>query len=238
MNLFLLCLVIASPVAVTAIIFFSVGIAKYNKTAYKRITHTSYLDMIFDKGKNGEYRIYRSLRKYEEIGFRFLFNLYLPKQDGQMTELDIVMIGSKGVFVFESKNYKGWIFGNDGQKYWTQVLYNGSGRSRKEHFYNPVWQNRNHCKVLKDLLPEKTPIHSIVLFSPRCELKSLTVRSKDVIVDKSDRVNDIVKAILERSPEQQIDTALIYEKLYPCSQATDEMKAAHISNIRQEMLKK
>ena len=44
------------------------------------------------------------------------------------------MIHEKGIFVFESKNYSGWIFGSADQLNWTQSLQNGE----KHHFYNPI----------------------------------------------------------------------------------------------------
>ena len=48
-----------------------------------------------------------------------LKNLYVPLQ-GKTTEIDLLMIHEKGIFVFESKNYSGWIFGSSDQLNWTQ----------------------------------------------------------------------------------------------------------------------
>ncbi|MEH2957321.1 NERD domain-containing protein [Candidatus Merdisoma sp. JLR.KK006] len=48
-----------------------------------------------------------------------------------------------GIYVFESKNYSGWIFGTETQQYWTQTLLSGKGRSQKRQFFNPMYQGRN-----------------------------------------------------------------------------------------------
>lgn len=40
-------------------------------------------------------------------------NLYLPKEDGSTTEIDLIMLSETGILVFESKNYSGWIFGDE-----------------------------------------------------------------------------------------------------------------------------
>ena len=61
---------------------------------------------------------------------RYLFNLYLPKDDGGTTEIDVVFLHDSGMYVFESKNYSGWIFGTETQKNWTQTLPMGPGKSR------------------------------------------------------------------------------------------------------------
>ena len=76
-----------------------------------------------------------------------LKNIYVPTQ-GKTTEIDLLMIHEKGIFVFESKNYSGWIFGSADQLNWTQSLQNGD----KNKFYNPIRQNRTHIKALAAFL--------------------------------------------------------------------------------------
>ena len=76
-------------------------------------------------GKLGEHICYSIIKNYEKIGCKILRNLYLPKYNGETTEIDMLMISTKGIFVFECKNYKGWIFGNAGRKYWYQTLPKG-----------------------------------------------------------------------------------------------------------------
>lgn len=50
-----------------------------------------------------------------------------------MTEVDLIYINTSGIYVIESKNYSGWIFGDFKQKYWTQTF-----KTEKHKFYNPV----------------------------------------------------------------------------------------------------
>ena len=85
----------------------------------------------------------------------------------ETTEIDVLMISPKGLFVFESKNYSGWIFGSENQKNWYQTLPAGRGRSHKENFYNPIMQNRSHIKHLKAFLGTDIPVRSIIVFSDR-----------------------------------------------------------------------
>ena len=72
--------------------------------------------------------------------------------------------------MIETKNYKGWIFGNQHQKTWTQKIYKKSFK-----FQNPLHQNYKHQKVLEDILSdivEPQFIHSLIVFMPDCEFKT------------------------------------------------------------------
>ena len=94
------------------------------------------------------------------------------------------MIAETGIYVFESKNYSGWIFGDEKGKNWTQVLEN----KQKNHFYNPVWQNNGHITALKYATGFHNPelYKSHIVFSERCTLKKVNVNLPNVFVMKSD----------------------------------------------------
>ena len=139
---------------------------QYKTTAYYKDTGIPLLSLINDKGRLGEYLTFKYLKIFEKQGAKFLFNVYVPKEDGETSEIDVLMLCSKGVFVFESKNYSGWIFGSEDKKNWCQTLPQGKGKSNKEYFYNPVMQNRSHIKHLKALLGD-VPVHSVIVFSER-----------------------------------------------------------------------
>ena len=104
---------------------------------------------------------------------KVLRNVYVPKEGGGTSEIDVLFITSRGVFVIESKNYSGWIFGNEADRYWTQCLEGG----QRNRFYNPIWQNRGHVKWLGRYVGEDVPLHSPVPpLCPRCG-KPLVVRT-------------------------------------------------------------
>lgn len=208
---------------------------QYKETSYYQITNTPLLALRSDVGKYGEYLIYKKLRNFEtNLGAKFLFNVYIPKENGETTEIDVLMICSKGIFVFESKNYSGWIFGNESQRNWTQVLPKGKGRSNKEKFFNPIMQNRGHIKHLKSLIGEDIPMRSIIAFSERCTLKEITVTSADVSVINRYSVAQVVTTLFNQYPNaldtEKIDT--LYSLLYPFSQVDELAKQKHIQNIK------
>lgn len=217
------------------LIVYTFKIMKYRKTVYYEQTKCSYFRLQCDKGRLGEYRTYMNLRKYEQEGAKFLFNVYIPKEDGQTTEIDVLMITAKGIFVFESKNYSGWIFGSENQKNWYQTLPVGKGRkSLKENFLNPIMQNRLHIKSLKSFLDKDIPMHSVVVFSDRCTFKGVDIRSNEKVIHREDvftTVTSIGKK-METVCLTEMEIKEIYEKLYPCSQVDASVKEKHIENIK------
>ena len=96
-----------------------------------------------NKGQFGEYLTNFALSKVKDYN-QILNNVYIPIGNGKTTEIDSIMVHKKGIFVFESKNYGGWIFGGIDQKNWTQCFPN----REKYKFYNPIMQNRTHINAL------------------------------------------------------------------------------------------
>ena len=207
---------------------------EYKRGAYYQITKLSYFSMCRDTGRYGEYLTYKHLKSFEMEGARFLFNLYIPKGNGQTTEIDIVMICRQGVFVFESKNYSGWIFGNSKQKHWYQTLPAGRGKSHKESFYNPVMQNKSHIKHLQEYLGKQLPMYSIIVFSNRCLLRNVTFDPNEAIVVNREDVEIVVDEICQQvSPGMVSENNIeeIYSKLYPLTQVDANIKMQHIEDI-------
>lgn len=128
------------------------------------------------KGMIGESSVKHQLKKLNLTYYKPLHDVMITQPDGKTTQIDHVVISKFGIFVIETKNYKGWIIGGEHAKYWTQVIY-----KRKEKFFNPIRQNYGHIKALESYLEDATiPFYSIVVFSTRAELK-LEPMKTDVI---------------------------------------------------------
>lgn len=209
----------------------------FNKSTYHRTTGNSYFSTVLDKGRYGEFLISRNLRRFEEQGAKFLFNVYFPKGNDETTECDVIMITARGFIVFESKNYSGWIFGDENQRMWTQTLPQGSGRpARKEKFFNPIMQNNLHIRYLRSVVGTEYAIRSIIAFSERCELKKVTVTSPDVRVVKRNQIIQAVRTTLDTMPQDALSaqqTEQLYHLLLPYSQVSEAVKQQHIQNINE-----
>lgn len=116
--------------------------------------------------------------KLEKEVYHRLNNITLPLPNGGSTQIDHIIVSVHGIFVIETKNYKGWIYGNEKQRQWTQVFANG----RKYKFQNPLRQNYLHIKSLADLLDlEMSYFHSMIAFIGECELKTRNVLPENVL---------------------------------------------------------
>jgi restriction system protein len=80
------------------------------------------------KGLWGEFLVNFLLKKFlPKNQYTLIKNVTLPTEDGT-TQIDHIVVSAFGVFVIETKNMKGWIFGNAKQKQWTQKIFKYSGK--------------------------------------------------------------------------------------------------------------
>ncbi|OJU09481.1 MAG: hypothetical protein BGN88_10110 [Clostridiales bacterium 43-6] len=214
-------------------LIYTAGKKNYERSVYYEITHNSYSKVRRDLGLFGEYYTYLNLKDITPPGC-FLFNLYLPKGDGKTTEIDVVFIHTSGIYVFESKNYSGWIFGTESQKQWTQTLPTG-GTAQKNHFLNPIMQNNMHIRYLQEQMKDYPDAlyHSFILFSDRCVLKNIKMTEGKATVIQRYQVGkevtarmNVVGEVLSNEQVQEI-----YARLYPFTQVSDEVKMAHVAGV-------
>ena len=225
-SILILSSIIITIVVVFVPLFFQRKI--YMKSEYFEETKTHFWKMRRDLGLYGEYLISKQLAKLEG-NKRFLFNCYLPKKDGTTSEVDVILLHSSGIYVFESKNYSGWIFGTETQSMWTQTFKNG----HKEKFYNPIMQNSTHIKWLLNILPDidRSIVNSVIVFSERCELKKITLTTDNHIVLKR---NSLLRTFVGKTDVEMLSyntIESIYQKLYPFTQVSEAVKTAHINNV-------
>ena len=146
----------------------------------------------FLKGKMGEFAVSTHVKLYlDKEKYTLLNDCTLPDMQNQTTQIDHILLSPYGIFVIETKNYKGWIFGGERQKTWTQKIYKKSYK-----FQNPLHQNYKHQKFLENILSDiidPTLIHSVVVFMPDCEFKTQMPSN----VFRSAAWTDYVKAFKE-----------------------------------------
>jgi len=167
------------------------------------------------KGKTGEFivNLYASIF-LDKKTYHVIKDVTLPITTGS-TQIDHVIVSVFGVFVIETKNMTGWIFGDERQRQWTQIIY-----KHKSKFQNPLHQNYKHVRVLQDLLGlTNDQIQSVVVFvgdnrfktpMPPNVTKGSTylkfIKSFTNPVISEDRVNEVVDKINSGRLEQSFRT--------------------------------
>lgn len=118
------------------------------------------------KGELGEYKIDIQLSQLSK-DYMYLSDLLIknPKSSTGYSQIDHIIITPYGLFVIETKNYQGTIYGGKNKKTW---LING-----KFKMMNPLMQNYGHIQALKNFIEDKYQQYfiSLVSFTKRCTFK-------------------------------------------------------------------
>ena len=161
-------------------------------------------------------------------------DLIIKKDNGEFSQIDLVLVTSEGIIVIEVKDYSGWIYGSGNNTNWTKVLSYGR---KKYKFYNPIKQNNNHISELRKTLKqfEKIPFFSLIVFFGDCELKEINYVPKGTYLVKSHRVFEVLNLIKkENEPTQYTNKREVVDtlkQLVSLGENTDYQKQ-HIENIK------
>lgn len=162
----------------------------------------------------------------------FLKNLYINCNNGQKTEIDLIMLHTSGIYVIESKNFKGWIYGKEEDMKWCQVF----NKKHKNFFYNPIKQNQNHIKNLIEAMgaePINTKIiYNVIVFSDDCELANINWNERHTFVTQRKKILEILKEKLNQKIYQEKVLEELYYKLLPYCNVSEEEKEKHIEYIK------
>lgn len=192
-------------------------------------------------GKQGETAVARKLRWADFWGYRgrLLRNVYVPTSSGGTTEIDLLYLTRKGLFVIESKNYTGYLFGSDWQQNWTETFrgrktWLGRRKVEKHPFYNPIWQNEAHISRLRAYLENEIPMFSVIVFSDHCVLKEIDYDPEEVTICQQRELFRKLRTIWRRHPNclRDADIVALYEELRPLTKVDHRTKRQHVRDVR------
>lgn len=195
----------------------------------------SFLAACFHKGEALEMKISR----YCDHAFApsyTIANPYIEAYNSETTEIDVLFINTKGIFVFEAKNYFGWIFGDENARNWTQTLPQGKGRkAQKFKFFNPILQNQHHIKMLKDTLFDKDVYHSIIVFGNSATLKKVSYQNDRCTFLYLAQLKQYLKKVAMFPDVLTEDEIMqLYQRIHPMSLRSEAYKQEHIDAIRKK----
>lgn len=183
------------------------------------------------KGWIGERKVASRLKVLARKYNGYLINdVTIPDEEtGRTSQIDHILFTCYGIFVVETKNYSGYIYGNDSQSDWTQVLNYGRVKNR---LYNPVKQNAVHCYRLSAIINnEKLHLASVVVFvkDNGGDIQSASVYNLDdlryLIQRKSAPIYD------------EEDVRKAYETIYYYKENKVISKKEHVQTIRENKTK-
>ncbi|WP_039764943.1 nuclease-related domain-containing protein [Caldicellulosiruptor sp. F32] len=180
------------------------------------------------KGAIGEKSVSFFLARLDPKKYKVLNNL-LIKVGSKTVQIDHVVVSNYGVFVIETKNYQGLIYGKEYDEYWTQVIY-----KRKEKFYNPIRQNYGHIQALKEILSDLGDIKfiSVIVFTTKADLK---IETKTDVVWTTKLIKTIKKYNRECLTDEQKEK--IFQRLCSVNINSYRNMREHVRTVRSNKLK-
>jgi Zn-finger domain associated with topoisomerase type I len=174
------------------------------------------------KGWFGEKTVALCLKTLPQEEYILINDIILPAKNGT-TQIDHIVVSIYGVFVIETKNYVGWIFGSEKSAQWTQNIY-----GKKTKFMNPLFQNFAHTEAIKAKLNNypNLPIIPIIAFSPSCDLK---VKTESHVV-YFHRVAGVIKKYKEKVISIG-EASNIAQLLTSADMSSHEVKKEHIKSV-------
>lgn len=167
------------------------------------------------KGIAGEFKVNLLLNIFlSHKTYHLLKNVTLITEDGT-TQIDHIIVSKYGLFVIETKNLKGWIFGSPHQKLWTQKIFKYS-----QQFQNPLHQNYKHIKTIEQNFQiNNNAIFSVIVFIGNSCFKTAMpdnvtnatsfiryIKSKTHVYFNEDEVNNITQQIEAGRLQQNLTT--------------------------------
>lgn len=150
-------------------------------------------------------------------------NVTLPDGNGT-TQIDHIYVSRFGVFVVETKNMSGWIFGAENQAQWTQTIY-----KRKTRFQNPIRQNYKHIKALESLLRiPMSKLHTVIVFTGDSTFKTDLPMCVRTLRNFTDYIFSFTNTVLSDEEVSKICRSIENARL----EDNGATRNAHIKNLR------
>lgn len=148
-----------------SILFLGIGFAIFSSIRVLSVILLIFSFILFGiySRKNKEYNILKSgvqgekqtcdlLRKLPK-NFTIITNPVISYK-GKENELDTVVIGENGVFIIESKNYRGVVCGKTSEQVWKQIKKGKNSSTYEKEVKNPVRQSDNQRRKMREILNE------------------------------------------------------------------------------------
>ena len=176
------------------------------------------------RGERGEENVAYMLSDLQaKYGGYVINNVILPIGKSS-SQIDHIYFSKRGIFVIETKNYSGRIYGRDNAEYWTQTLI-GSHRVVKNKLYNPIMQNARHVQAIKRLIGNRDYIFPLVIFAKG---NIQYIESENVYSINSGR--NYILRYPELLTDREVDK--VYQKIMAFKKKPVITEEEHINRIR------
>jgi len=201
------------PIFVLVFLFWRIGSENYLETAGFAVTILGMVIAyavlsrhyrILLSGHNGEKALFKIIRHIHSDAFYAVFTNLPVIYKKNRSEIDMLLVGERGIIIIEVKNHSGVIFGNSSDDFWLQRKKFSGGKSAEKKMLNPLIQLRRQRGIIKSLLREQgldVWVENLLYFSnPNVKLRLNLGRNSRVFSERAELVNFINKM----KPEKQL----------------------------------
>lgn len=170
----------------------------------------------------GEARVSSILSSLPNDEYKVINNVLL-KTDRGSVQIDHVVVSTYGIFVIETKNFKGWITGSEKSNQWIKNMW-----GNKYPFRNPIKQNKSHIIALKKILGLRDDkFLSIIAFSSASDLK---VKTTTPVVYMYEINKEILSYTEQKLKVSDVDS--IVAKINSLNIDSSETRKKHVRNVK------
>ena len=209
---------------------YSGSAVKDNQGFFSSVFNVRYGSRAESLGEYGERRVSSYLEDLPCEDYR-VYNDLLIRDGNYTTQVDHIIISRYGVFVLETKNIHGKVYGSGNSEYWKQYLpdrgYRRYGFTQEHQLRNPVWQNAGHIKSLRRLVfGNDIPVYGIVVFPTETDLY---VNSEQPVL----HMWDVVPFIKQYRDEVLSTEQMSYyrRQLFEVISTSESDRKSHLENV-------
>lgn len=175
------------------------------------------------KGALGEIAISSILKTCAEPCDKIIDDILLYNaENGRSSQIDHIFICKNGVFVIETKNYSGTLYGDDRQQEWRLVHENGEVQFR----HSPVKQNATHTYLVQKIVGDDIPVHGLVVF-----VHGNITHVQSNYVYTPDTLPDAFRLFGAQSPLTPETISEVYERILKYRESFPVSRWEHLENI-------
>ena len=174
-------------------------------------------EMYQKSGTQGEEKVQEFLKKSLNSDAFIFNNLLLEDYKGQSFQIDHLVVAPNGIWIIETKNWVGKIYGKNESEQWTQYL--AEIGEYKKH-YNPIKQNRRHLEKIRAVIGNTVPVFSLIVF-PRADIENIDSKIVCNLAQMNRKINEDTGYLMTKS-EIEYYSNLILEKRYACQTTSEE----------------
>ncbi|MGE4571240.1 MAG: nuclease-related domain-containing protein [Candidatus Izemoplasmatales bacterium] len=197
------------------------------------------------KGMIGEFRVNRIIKKAAlDLGGIELHDL-MYQDEISSSQIDHLLLTQKALYVIETKNYNGYIYGNESSHDWTMTVKhinqykNRKGKKylkvniSKHQFYNPIKQNQTHIRKIMNLTDININIINIVVFGRKAILKDVKHSDQVYVVHEHELLKTIQRIENNISNKKTIEVQIdVLDQLIYHNIKDRKSRRGHVQRIK------